>query len=332
MKKVFSILLLGTLSMLFAEVFSGASQAWFLDPFGVLLTFGLYLGHCLFFLWIALRKKKTDLRQLYMLGMAFGLYEAVITKVLWAGYMDASGPGFGTLLGVALVEFAVLVFFWHPIFSFILPVLSYEILTGQALVTHEAALRRGKGKTILLWASTVGVSLFVVMGNDFEAGLVWLSLGGSYGLVALFGWFGRKRTLFDFDLKLKGFGLVCVYLGAVYVWSGINLLPERFPTTIGPYVTILVSYGLVAFLFRRSEAHQATRMVRLDATHYGVRDLIWWAMGIWVMTTIFCLLPEVVNVLLSITYLGMALGGVVLVARVIRQSMFGERQRKDFGN
>ena len=99
MKKISSILLLGALSMLFAEVFSGASQAWFLDPFGVLLTFGLYLAHCLFFLWIAFRTKKTSLSQLYILGMAFGLYEAVITKVLWAGYMDANWSGIWNCFG-----------------------------------------------------------------------------------------------------------------------------------------------------------------------------------------------------------------------------------------
>ena len=79
-----------------------------------------------------------------------GFYEAVITKVLWAGYMDATGPGFGTVLGVALVEFLVLVFFWHPIFSFILPILTYEVITGENLITHDSALKKTKRKTNLL--------------------------------------------------------------------------------------------------------------------------------------------------------------------------------------
>lgn len=34
MRKLWSILLLGALSMLFAEIFSGASKLWFVDPWG----------------------------------------------------------------------------------------------------------------------------------------------------------------------------------------------------------------------------------------------------------------------------------------------------------
>jgi hypothetical protein len=81
-------LLLGTLSMLFAEVFSGASRMWFLDVGAWILAFPLYLGHALFFLWIALNTGRIKVEQLYLFGVLFGLYESWITKVLWAGYLD----------------------------------------------------------------------------------------------------------------------------------------------------------------------------------------------------------------------------------------------------
>ncbi|MCK4432956.1 MAG: hypothetical protein KAV48_03390, partial [Methanomicrobia archaeon] len=78
MRKLFPILLIGCLSMLFAEVFSGASQTWFINGWGILVTFPLYLGHVLFFLWIALKSKRTTLSQLYLFGVIFALYESWI--------------------------------------------------------------------------------------------------------------------------------------------------------------------------------------------------------------------------------------------------------------
>jgi len=99
MSNLLPILLLGILSMFFAEVFSGASHIWFLDFWGLFITMPLYLSHTLFFLNLALRTKRTSLNQLYFFGMLFGLYEALITKVLWAGYPNEVKPMFGTFMG-----------------------------------------------------------------------------------------------------------------------------------------------------------------------------------------------------------------------------------------
>ena len=51
--KLPAILLFGALSVFFAEVCSGASSLWFIDPWGLLLVYPLYLGHALFFLNLA---------------------------------------------------------------------------------------------------------------------------------------------------------------------------------------------------------------------------------------------------------------------------------------
>ena len=104
------VLLVGALSMFFAEVMAGSSNLWFLDPFGILSTYVLYLGHVLLYLNLAIRFKRTSLVQLYLWGMLFGLYEGPITQVLWSGYMDSTGPPI-VFLGVASFEFIVLVFF-----------------------------------------------------------------------------------------------------------------------------------------------------------------------------------------------------------------------------
>ena len=97
-----------TLIYVFSEIFSGASQLWFINPFGVLYTLPLYMMHTVFFLDLTIKYKKTSIRQLYWFGVLFGLYEAVITKVLWQGYMHETAPALGRILGVAGIEFPFL--------------------------------------------------------------------------------------------------------------------------------------------------------------------------------------------------------------------------------
>ncbi len=145
MKKLMSILLLGALSMLFAEVFSGASTLWFFDPWGLLLTYPLYLGHAIFLLNVAFLWKKTSPRHLYFFGMLFGLYEALITKVLWFGYPASTGPMVGYFFGVAWGEFLTLVLFYHPIMSFVYRCLFMSCSVGMFfLVTNGFYKKIGK--------------------------------------------------------------------------------------------------------------------------------------------------------------------------------------------
>ena len=122
------ILLVGCLSMLCAEVFAGSSRIWVIDAWSLIVTFWLYLGHLLFFLNLAVMTKRTSVPQLYLWGVLFGLYEAVITKVLWSGYPGSDGPIMGLVGGIAILEFIVLCLFWHPLLAFMFPVLLYEAL------------------------------------------------------------------------------------------------------------------------------------------------------------------------------------------------------------
>ena len=73
-----------------------------------------------------MRGKKTSIPQLYLWGMIFALYESWVTKVLWAGYPGSEGPAIALVGGIAILEFSTLVFFWHPILAFIMPILVYE--------------------------------------------------------------------------------------------------------------------------------------------------------------------------------------------------------------
>ncbi|WP_135644142.1 hypothetical protein [Methanococcoides vulcani] len=241
MQKIPPILLIGTLSMLFAEVFSGASQTWFISGWGILVTFPLYLAHLLFFLGIALKTERTSLSQLYLFGVLFALYESWITKVLWAGYFDSEGPSMGTFLGLGIGEFPILVFFWHPIMSFIVPTLVFEILTGKVLTGHEFILERTRRKTSMIVFFLILISTFIANGNQFDLVSANISLIGTLSIIAVLYKFTKDSDLSYLELGKRSFKLLGSYLILLYIVTFLYLLPERITTTILPYISILYS-------------------------------------------------------------------------------------------
>jgi hypothetical protein len=251
MKKLWSILLLGALSMLFAEVFSGASTLWFFDVWGLFLTYPLYLGHAIFFLNVAFLWKKTSPRQLYFFGMMFGLYEALITKVLWFGYPNSSGPAVGYFFGIAWSEFLTLVLFYHPIMSFVVPVFVYELLSGDVLPGHERFLQKN-------WKTFLLVILLIVMGAIFQSNGAKYdvirsvgSMGGSILIILGLHVLSKGKTLQSLALGKKALTVVLLYLIVLYSITTMIIFPGRLPRTIFPYLMVflwyLVALGLLWF-------------------------------------------------------------------------------------
>jgi hypothetical protein len=91
--KLLIILLAGSLSMTFVEVFVGSSPLWFATYWGVGPTFWLYLAHFILLINLALIFKRTSFTSLYILGMCFGLYELWVTKVLCSGFTGSRPSG-----------------------------------------------------------------------------------------------------------------------------------------------------------------------------------------------------------------------------------------------
>jgi len=242
MKKLWPILLLGALSMLFAEVFSGASTLWFLDAWGLFLTYPLYLAHAIFLLNVAFLWKKTSPRQLYFFGMLFGLYEALITKVLWFGYPASTGPMVGYFFGIAWGEFLTLVLFYHPIMSFVVPVFVYELLSRDVLPGHERFLQKD-------WKTFLLVIILIVMGASFQSNGAKYdvirsvgSMGGSILIVVLLHVLSKGKNLQSLVLGKKGMTIALVYLFVLYGVTTAIIFPERLPKMILPYLLIFLWY------------------------------------------------------------------------------------------
>lgn len=224
--KIWNILFLGLLSTFFAEVYSGSSPFWFLEPWGWLMTFPLYLTHALFYLNVAIKTKRTTLRQLYWFGALFGLYEGLITRVLWFGYPGEEGPIFGSIGGIggiAILEYLTLIFFWHPIFAFILPVLIYEFLSINTRSdlkgiynSHLPWLKKSKHNMFFFASLTIMGSIFLSLSVGFDFFAVFVAISGSAAIVSIT-LFVCKKNNYQFEirtleLKQKGFIILVIYM------------------------------------------------------------------------------------------------------------------------
>lgn len=320
MRKLYPITLVGCLSMLFAEVFSGASQIWFINRWGILVTFPLYLGHILFFLWIALKSKRTTLSQLYLFGVIFALYESWITKVLWGGYMDSAGPGLGTLFGIGVFGFPVLVFFWHPIMSFILPILVFEILTKKVLKGHESILKKTTKKTILISLFLISISTFIANGNNFNLISSNFSLIGTLLIISGLCYLAKKVDIKSLELRKVSFTLLSIYLVTLYITTFFYLRPERIPTAIVPYISIIAFYVISIILILKSDK-TTIKINTLKDNSYSIRDLVKFAIITILAVNISCVIPTISAGILAITYYSLAIIGTITFAIIVYNTL-----------
>jgi len=262
-------ILIGCLSMFMAEVFAGSSQMWFIDGWSLLVTYWLYLAHLLLFLNLAIRTKRTSIPQLYLWGVLFALYESWITKVLWAGYPGSEGPAIALVGGIAILEFFTLVFFWHPILAFIMPILVFESFTlsqdsqlkleQRILVSHFNYLRKDNKKFFYfcLFLILIG-SAFLSLNTGFNIIVALIAIIGSIGLIFLFFKLSSRFnpnsfSIYTLKLGKTGFSIVIIYLLLLYIITFFLILPERLPTSIIPFLIIIGFYILIGGILRISK-------------------------------------------------------------------------------
>jgi hypothetical protein len=312
MKKHVAILLFGVLSMLFAEVFSGSSTLWFVTPWGVFLTLSLYLGHALFFFNLAVRTNRTSPRQLYFFGMMFGLYEALITKVLWYGYPGSTGATVGYFFGIAGGEFLTLVLFWHPIMSFLIPVFVYELLSGDVIPSHARFLRKNR------W-TILGALVLVLIGAVFQSNgakynvIVSLgSLGGTILIILVLHRLTPKKNLGSLIVGKIGLASVFVFLVVLYGFSTVSFYPERLPRTLLPYIVIVLWYLISIGLLWVDRFTSMTTSVKQAI--FSLNDLRILVVVLLFATVIFSLTPPASTGVLTLLFVSLMGAGIILFA------------------
>jgi len=340
---IFPIFLIGTLSMFFAEVFSGASVLWFIDIWGIFVTFPLYWGHTLFFFNVALRCRKLDFTSLYLLGVLFGLYESWITKVIWAGYFGQS-PGWGTVAGFAIAELLVIVFFWHPIMSFIVPIFVFEVLSLSAnsdvpvddkiLLEHATFLVRSKRNWLIALLITLMGAVFLSVNAGFNLIAAELTVLGSIAIIFVFYFLSKRKlgsrfSIYSLQLGKKGFVTVIVYLILLYAITFPLLLPERIPALSTMLLTIVFYIVIILLFYIHKPASDSTHSsfeTSVDRSSlFTVKDLRNLFGLLVALILVMCILPVISVALMTVLYFGAIFLGVILIVttslRIIKEKL-----------
>jgi hypothetical protein len=268
--KVSFWVLLGALSVEFAEVTCASDPFPFFRIWGWMVTFPLYTLHVLLLSYFAFGKQRVTLTSLFLAGAILGMYEAYITKVLWS---PTWGESFTWKIGgVAVIQTAILVLFWHPFMAFVLPVFVAEILFTSSRETFEAlpsVVRRALGtkKRFLLAVFAFAIYAGIYQSGGFQPdGLrtLWkplLSGSSTVSFLFLLGgvwrWIRRGRDYsFRELLPSKRAALVLgLLVFLLYLLTGIFLRPEALPRTLTPHLAVWAIYGVLITLFYFEAKH-----------------------------------------------------------------------------
>jgi hypothetical protein len=247
---LFARLLIGWIVIICAEVFSGASLRLGLwNPWTVLVTYWLYFAHFFFFTTLAVRTGRTSLSSLYFWGVLFGLYESWITKVVWSGYGGDGTFAMGRIGPYGFSEISM-VFFYHPVVSFMLP-LAVACLLCPPLRRLFPDLARFTGKSrgarfvqaylVLVFAAVMGMNSGgpVNLVLNLAVAIILLLVLLRLATPVLASLDGRPIVVFG----RWGFTALCGYLALLYGISYFAIRPEGLPS-IAVQLFTFVFYAL----------------------------------------------------------------------------------------
>jgi hypothetical protein len=255
-KVLIARVLIGLVVLICAELFSGASlQVGLWHPSTLLITYWLYFAHFFFFTTLAVRTGRTSLSALYLWGVLFGLYESWITKVIWHGYGSDGKFALGHIGPYGFSEISM-VFLFHPVMSFILP-LAVTCLLCPPLrrLFPELAWFTGRSKGARIVQVYLVLSLAPVMAMN-SGGAINLAVNLAVAIILLWALLrlarpaltssdGRPIVVFG----RGGFGGLCVYLALLYGVGYVALHPKWLPSVAVQMLTFVFYAFAVAGLW-----------------------------------------------------------------------------------
>ncbi|RLI20020.1 hypothetical protein DRO47_05495 [Candidatus Bathyarchaeota archaeon] len=318
--KILVLLLAGVLSVFYAEVLSGSSPLWFLDFFGYLFLLPLYMFHLLILYNIAVRSSRLSERSLYLFGVIFGLYESWMTKVIWAGFPESEGTMFGRILGFAVGELGIITFFWHPLMSFIAPLVTIEILSvhlGNSDVSRfpsEKLLEKRKVSMFFYYL----ILIFSAGALALNAGNIITSLLGLLGtLLIIFVLYKlitlRDKSLLSLNSLLvgrKALILMILYLGALYWLFFVSIRPEEIPSIQTMILTVFF-YIFVALLIYLDKPAEGEGLKK-EKSCLGFGDLRKFYALTLILVVVFSFIAELTLLILMVFFLVIIAVGYVM--------------------
>jgi len=328
------LVLIGFLSMVFAEAFSGSSILWFIDGWSWFVTLPLYWSHTLLFLNLAMRSKRTSVGQLYLWGILFGLYESWVTKVLWAGYFT-DPPLLGTVFGFAIAENIVLLMFWHPVMAFVLPILVFQILAQAgstanegmetAFPTHTSFLQRSRWNSVFyLYAFIIG-SLFMIVSSGYNFIVAGITALGSlililipYYLIKRRG--GRPFSIQSLRLGRKGLTVTAAYVILLYAITFPILLPERIPSIETIIATFFIYAFVILLIYASPPVNEFESIPSADSKLLGMKELKRWYGLLLLLILVWAIIPDITAIISVLGYLSFfMIGSLLFMSITIRE-------------
>ena len=247
------LMLLSLLSVFFSEVISGSMMFPLFDIWGYVVVVPLYGFHIIIILYVINKyvvHKRIRFSTLYFAGVLFGLYEAYITKVLWVGLAEDSFH----LFHVAIIDYLVLVFFWHPLLSIIIPVLVFERLVSktdyvyQGLPVVVKQLLQQKYGLLLIMIIVGFYSAFNGILSTLPLSELSLLIPILILLVVIYKKELDKKYTLD-EILPTAKGMIFFYAYVVLIYLSLGIFFKRDVLTLPNQLPIWLSYVLFGFLF-----------------------------------------------------------------------------------
>lgn len=317
--KVLFWAILGCFSVFFAEVVSGSDFFPFFTPWGWLVTFPLYALHILVLAHVVFTYGKPRFLTLFAAGAIFGMYEAYMTKVMWS---PPWGPPIFPLAGIAPVEMMTLALLWHPLFAFIIPLLSAESALAKSrevfnglpfIVKRILAFRFAPHAAILLFALGVA-AVHSSAPAEWPLSLASALLNCAFILFLVFLWKnvanGSGYELRQLLPNRGEFKILLALLLLLYLILGFALRPEAIPG-LGPQMLVWAVYLLLfaaLFLSMRKSVRVGVAENVQPNIRFSWIFLVIMALVFAGATTLF----DVIGVFGGIVYAMVFLAGIVI--------------------
>ncbi|MBR9675416.1 hypothetical protein GOV05_00215 [Candidatus Woesearchaeota archaeon] len=319
-KKLFFWVILGSLSVLFAEVIAGSSAYPFFTAWGLLVVFPLYALHTVFFFYIIYTYGKPTLPVLYTAGMLFGMYEAYMTKVVWTSYID-TGPIL-SLGGIAVFETLLLVLVWHSILAFMVPLFIAEthLTKSKNIISLLPEKIRKHGKTLFIVLLVFGGLFTSLNSPNLVHSLTSTLFSGGVVLLLMFSWKKKgydKYSIEDLLPSKKAFKTITSLLIALYL---VLLFIIKFDSIPGflPQLIVWVVYALLIWLLVKNLAK--SRKAKISTVSYKEittkNSLLY--LGLFVLSALIGEILKIEIIMILASFLLIAFPGIPLLAHSIR--------------
>ncbi len=248
--KLFFWITLGCISTFFAEVIAGSFRFPFLpniDAWGVICVIPLYTFHILVLGYIVYNYGKPRFYTLFIAGAIFGMYEAYATGVLWTGWAGL----IISIFGLGIIETIMLVLFWHPLMSFILPT-----VIGETLLTNtKESLVDIKKFTTMKFLVFFTIILGFFQSFNISSPILALYVGlANIPVIALLIFIGRKINLNKYSMKellpnKKQFKIIFILMISQYIFFGL-LNADKIPNLASQSFVWLIYLILFFLLYK----------------------------------------------------------------------------------